>query len=120
MQLSSEMNALQDGLKVHPALPDGLPSRRSITVAVEIATEAGNGAPQAAGTHRLGSLLAESSNHLDDFPVDHLGGSRLGGLLRDRSQPEQAQRQRREDAQQPPERRHGPQRTRFDAAARFE
>ena len=43
------MNALENTLKIQPPRALGLPSWRSIALAVEVATEAGNGAPQVIG-----------------------------------------------------------------------
>ncbi len=94
------MNALEDRLDIQPSAPQSHPSRRAIPLAVEIAAETGDGAPQIPGAHLPGWASGQTGNDLHDFGAHHLRRIRLWGVLSNLSQTQQAQGHRGEDRQQ--------------------
>src|SRR6187551_2667477 len=114
------MNAEQDGLHKDPSVPQGLPSRKTITRASKKPAKAGNGTAEIANGPLLLRVRIQESDDVDELVGNELCCRLIGRKTRQVTQPEQTQANGRQDCQQVLQRANGVHAAIFQATATFE
>src|SRR5712692_1707202 len=119
-EVKSKMNALNKGLQVKPAFPQGFPARWAIRLAGLIAAHACHLRPEAAPGQSQGGLTSACSDDRQRFGFNSLCGWEIWGRSRQIAQLQQAHGYRRHQSQQADQTIGTLHLSLFDPTARFE